>query len=262
MSTERILFPQFRDEQNTSRYPFTDSSVLVETETGLAIANGVFVDATFYPIGGGGSIYLQSIVIGAPGFEFVVTTTSPAVTIRGKYDWRSPPENGVIPFYDAFGRPAGMALVNVENMRQFNSWTQKTYSFGQRSAQFVATTFVPAKEPGVRALRSTANSFLTGDVWFIGDGGIVVRAEGEHTIRFDIVGIPLYRRYACAGAEAVFPPKRFVKTINGCPPDEYGNFTITANPLHPNLPANQKDVVLRVYPTTNGVVLEALGGSV
>jgi hypothetical protein len=262
MSTERILFPQFRDEQSTSRYPFTDTSVLTETETGLSISNNVFLDAAFYPIGGGGSIYLNAVVITPLVFEFIVATTDPTVTIRGFYDWRSPPTNGVIDFYDAVGRPAGMVIVNVENMRQFNSWAQKTYSFGLRSAQFVATTFIPAKEPGVRALQSTAAHSLTGDAWLIGDAGVVVRAENEHTIRFDIVGIPLYRRYACADASAVLPPKRFVKTINGCPPDEFGNFTITATPAHPSLSANQKDVVLRVYPTANGVVVEALGGSV
>jgi hypothetical protein len=258
--SERILFPQFRDEQGDSRYPFTDGSKLQPSEVTLTIDPACFVDASFHPIGGGESIYLDQMIVSPLNFKFVVKTSNPGVTISGVYDWRDPPSSNVLSFYDEYGRPAGIVLVNPEQMKQFLSWGDGTYTFGLRVAQFVATTFIPAKEPGVRAIQSDSGAnFFTGDVWIIGDDGVVVRAEGNNVIRVDVVGVPLYKRVACDDAAAAAPAKKFLKTINGCGPDEFGNFTITAT--EKNLPANREDTVLRVYPSTNGLVFEALGGS-
>jgi hypothetical protein len=259
--SERILFPQFRDEQSDSRYPFTDGSSLKPAEISLTIDPACFIDATFHPIGGGEAIFLNRLIVSALNFEFVVATANPSVTIRGVYDWREPPSNGIMPFFDQYDRPAGLVLVDNEKMSQFLSWGIGTYTFGQRAAQFVTTTFIPAKEPGVRAIQSDReDSFLTGDVWLIGDAGVVVRAEGDRTIRVDVVGVPLYRRVACDDAAAAAPPKPYLKTINGCGPDEFGNFTITATDK--NLPAGRDDTVVRIYPTNGGLVFEALGGGV
>lgn len=259
--SERILFPQFRDEQSDSRYPFTDGSKLQPAEIALTINPACFIDAAFHPIGGGEAIFLNQLIVSALNFEFVLETANPSVTIRGIYDWRDPPASGVMPFTDEYGRPAGMILVNTEKMEQFLSWGTGTYTFGQRSAQFVATTFIPAKELGVRAIQPDRGAdFLTGDIWLIGDDGVVVRAEGDHVIRVDVVGVPLYKRVACDDAAAAAPPKRYLKTINGCGPDEFGNFTITAT--EKALPAGRDDTVVRIYPTTGGLVFEAIGGGV
>lgn len=53
MSGARILYPEFRDEQSDSRYPFADSATLVSTTNAAAvIAADTFIDASFFPIGG------------------------------------------------------------------------------------------------------------------------------------------------------------------------------------------------------------------
>ena len=256
--SERILFPPFRNEQGASRYPFTDESKLLASGTSFVIDPACFIDASFYPIGGGGAVYLYQLTVSALNFEFVVRTVNPSVIIRGTYDWRNPPENGIIEFYDDYGRPAGIILVDKNQMQQFSSLNVGTYNFGENSAQFVATTFIPAREPGVRAIKSSDNaSFLTGDMWLLGDDGVVVRAEGNHVIRIDIVGVPLYKRVACdTGTPA--PPTKFLKTINGCPPDEFGNFTITATDK--GLPSGRDDTIVRIYPADNGLIFEAIGG--
>lgn len=256
--SERILFPPFRNEQGASRYPFTDDSKLQASGTSFIIDPACFTDASFYPIGGGDAVYLYQIVVSALNFEFFVRTSNPSVIIRGAYDWRNPPVNGVIDFYDDYGRPAGLILVDKDQMQQFSSLNVGTYNFGLSAAQFVATTFIPAKEPGVRAIQSANGaSFFTGDMWLLGSDGVVVRAETDHIIRIDIVGVPLYKRVACdTGTPA--PPTKFLKTINGCPPDEFGNFTITAT--EKGLPAGRDDTVVRIYPTDGGLVFEAIGG--
>lgn len=256
--SERILFPPFRNEQGASRYPFTDASTLRAAETTFTIDPACFIDASFYPIGGGDGIYLYQVIVSALNFEFLVRTLNPSVIVRGVYDWRNPPANGIIDFYDDYGRPAGTILVDKDQMQQFSSLNSGTYSFTASTAQFVATTFIPAKEPGVRAIRSVDGAaFFTGDIWLLGDDGVVVRAETDQLIRIDIVGVPLYRRVACDASVPATPP-RFLKTINGCPPDEFGNFTITST--EKGLPAGRDDTVVRIYPTDAGLVFEAVGG--
>lgn len=260
MAGARILFPQFRDEQGDSKYPFVDDATLQAEESAASVAKDVFIDASFYPIGGGTAAYLSAIVITETTFRFVVSTEDPVVDVVAQGDWSLLPPSGVfsLVFSDEYGRPAGVMLADVEKFRNFAGWTPGTYTFSSTAAAFVATLFVPAKEPGVRAIKTEKRDFLTGDVWLLGDAGVVLRVEGENVIRVDITGEPLFRRYACADADKVFPPKRFVKTINGCPPDEYGNFTFTATDK--SLPAPAADTVLRIYPTLAGIAIEALGG--
>jgi hypothetical protein len=259
MAGSRILFPQFRDEQRDSKYPFADGATLRAMNANLALSKSLFIDATFYIIGGGARVFLAQVVVTETRVKFVVETTAPSRAASAEYDWRTPPDNGVLALYDEHARPAGILLADPAELRAPSSWQVGNYAFGPDAAEFAATTFVPAKEPGVRAIKTAAGDFFTNDVWFIGDGGVVLRFEEPNIIRVDVVGIPLFRRFACAGAENVFPPKRFVKTINNCPPDKYGNFTLTASPV--GLLDGRDDTVLRVYPTTSGLIIDAVGRS-
>lgn len=260
MSSSRILFPQFRDEQSDSKYPFTDDSSLQPSNGLTPLQKEAIIDAVFYPIGGGEAVYLSQIVVNEISFRFVVLTVDPEVEITAQYDWSELPDSGQfsLTFSDAYDRPAGILLVAADRVKALSGWAPGTYTFTSSSAQFVSTTFIPAKEPGVRAIKTEQNDFLTGDVWLLGDAGVVLRTEDAHTVRVDIIGDALFRRRACADADKVFPPKRFLKTINGCPPDEHGNFTLTATDKH--LPNSADDTVLRIYPTLSGVVIEAIGG--
>lgn len=261
MAASRILFPQFRDEQSDSKYPFADNATLTTTDGLLQIAKNAFIDASFHLIGSGERLYLSAVEITEINVTLTITSISGSVSASASYDWRAPPTNGVLSFLDANGRPAGMLLANLENLRQFRGWGLGAYTFTASATEFSATVVIPAKEPGVRALKTSDGAFLTGDVWLVGDAGVVLRTTREETnvIRVDIVGVPLFKRYNCADAQSVFPPKRFVKTINGCPPDIYGNFTITAT--EKNLGNGRDDTVLRVYPELSGIVFAALGRS-
>lgn len=261
MAASRILFPQFRDEQSDSKYPFADYVTLTAPDGELQIAKNAFIDAAFYLIGAGERLYLSEIEITEINVTLTVTSVSGAFAATTTYDWRTPPANGVLNFFDANDRPAGMLLADLENLRQFRGWGLGAYVFPVTATEFAATVVTPAKEPGVRAIKTGAETFLTGDVWLVGDTGVVLRATpGDiNVIRVDVVGVPLFKRYNCADAQSVFPPKRFVKTINNCPPDIYGNFTITAT--EKNLANGRDDTVLRVYPELSGVVFEALGRS-
>jgi len=255
MAGERILFPDFRDEQTDSKYPFTDGALLRLTGTQLEIARDAFIDASLYPIGARGQIYISTIEITT--FDVTITLGDAAETRRCAVTFNpsTPPEDGNLKFVDQYGRPAGIVLSTPLALSVFGGWPVGRYNLRPIDAAFVATVCVPAQEPGVRAILTEAEDFLTGDVWLIGNRGVVIRKESDTVIRFDIVGEPLFKRYLCED-QGKFTPPKFVKTINGCGPDEFGNFLLTAT----NHLAG--DAVLRVY-AENGILrIETVGRKV
>jgi hypothetical protein len=245
MVSANILFPQFRDEQADSKYPFADQATLVSNSGTVTLAKDVFIDACFYPVGGGQVAYLSSIQITNTKVTMTITTVNPRVVVTAEYD----PLNG---------RPAGLLVFNADKLLEIYQWGAGTYTFSPTATEFVPTAVIPANEPGVRALTLNDAHFLTGDTWIVGRDGVVVTAEGNNVIRVDIVGVPLFNRAACDNAAQQPALQSFVSTINGCPPDEFGNFLITAT--NQNVP-NDDTTVLRIYPAEYGLILEAVGRS-
>lgn len=263
MTSSRILFPQFRDEQSANKYPFADSATLL-SDSGLQILPDTFIDASFFGIGMVRRVYLSAITVSAQRVTFSIGDADAAYQLTGSYDVLNPPDNGVIDVSDEYGRPAGILLATpavrnedgsireASTLIRFSSWAQGRHLFTVAAAEFVATTVIPANEPGVRALIPETEQLQTGDVWLIGNNGIVLRAEGDHIIRVDIVGVPLFKRLVCA-PQTEFPTKSFLRTINNCGPDEFGNFTITAtdkNVPHPTI---------RIYPNNSTLTLDTIG---
>lgn len=256
MVDARILYPQFRDEQEASRYPFADTATLVSIDGKLTIANDAFVDAVFFVIGAAGRLYLSSIAVTAESVKLTVGDGIKVTVATATYSITNPPTDGVVAFFDDYGRPAGYLLATADALATFAVATITTYSFARTATEFVAGVVIPANEPGVRGLLTPSGELLTGDVWLVGDQGVVLRKEPdtENVIRVDVIGIPLYKRALCEPF-GDFQTKKFLRTINGCGPDDYGNFTITAT-------GHQvADTVLRVYPKDGAIVIETASRS-
>lgn len=258
MSGARILFPEFRDEQADSRYPFADSATLQsETDASIRISPTTFIDATFFIIGAGERVYISSVVVAPQLITINVGDAGLADQVSATYNPLSPPTDGVLLFEDQYGRPAGTLLSNPTELDRFSSWGTGTYTFTPAQTEFVSSVVIPANEPGVRAIRPETKQFLTGDIWLVGDQGVVLRQDGPGVIRIDIIGVPLFRRFLCEPQQgADFPNRQYLKTINGCGPDEFGNFTFTAT--------NQAvaDSVLRIYADGETIVIDTVGRSV
>lgn len=257
MAGARILFPEFRDEQSASRYPFADSATL-QSDAGadIQIAPTTFIDASFFIIGGAQRVYISSIVVAPQSVVITVGDAELAARAATTYSPLSPPADGVLLFTDQYGRPVGMLLSTPTELARFAGWGTGTYTFSLEQTEFVSSVVIPANEPGVRAVQPATKQFLTGDIWLVGDQGVVLRQDGPSVIRVDIVGVPLFRRFLCEPQSEDFPTKRYLKTINGCGPDEFGNFTFTAT--------NQAvaDSVLRVYADGETIVIDTVGRSV
>ena len=259
MSGARILYPQFRDEQADSRYPFADRATLVSTEQRLDIGRDTFFDATIYTIGGARQAYISSIVVSPQDVTVTVGDVANKERATANFSPLAPPENGILELADTYGRPAGKLLSTPLALTRFSSWPTGTHNFTLAATEFVASVVIPAREPGVRALKTLDGPILTGDVWLVGGRGVVIRKENETTIRIDIIGEPLFSRYICDQFNR-FEPRNFLQTltIDGvtCGPDEYGNFIITANGHAAS------DTVLRVYPQDGNIKIDTVGRKV
>lgn len=259
MSGARILYPQFRDEQSDSRYPFSDRATLLSSERKLDIGRATFIDASLYAIGGDKQAYISAIVVGPQSVTIQIGDSGNKNRASVTYNPADPPESGVLTLADSYGRPAGMLLSSSTALAIFGSWPFETHTFKQANAEFVSSVVIPAKEAGVRAVKTPTGSLLTGDVWLVGDQGIVLRAVDDRTIRVDVVGEPLFVRHLCSAAN-LFSQPTFVKTltVNGisCGPDAYGNFIFTATGHEAS------DTILRVYTQDGNVKIDTVGRKV
>lgn len=259
MSGARILFPQFRDEQADSRYPFADRATLLSSERQLDIGRDTFLDAALYVIGGERQAYISAITVAADLITIRVGDVANRNRAQATYNPLSPPETGALELLDSYGRPAGTLVASATALVRFSGWPLETHNFTLAAAEFVASVVIPAQEPGVRGLKAETGGLLTGDVWLVGGHGVTLRAEDAHTIRIDINGEPLFARILCD--ETIrFQPKTYLKTltVNNVPigPDDYGNFAITAN----NHEAG--DTVLRVYHSDGNIKIDTIGRKV
>jgi hypothetical protein len=267
---ERILHPEWRDENETTKYPFGSNASL--TNGTDVILEGIFLDAILYPIGGSVRLFMPLVTVAHNQVTLSIGDDVNGILATGSFDLVSPPDR--VTFQDAFGRPAGVLVSEPNRLAIFQSWAIGEHSFGQSDTEFAATVVVPTPEIGLRGVQLEDGSLFTGEIWMVGDDGIVLQAEDLQVpspvcgdpaidvavIRVDAIGDPLFRRRLCTD-DNLFVTPRFVKTITiddgrqrvRCGPDEAGDFKLTVN----NDLA--EDTVLRIRPTEAGIVIEAEG---
>jgi hypothetical protein len=233
----RILHPEFRDEQLYSRYPFADGASLT-SRGGLALTPDTFLDASVYPIGGGARAYLSVLGV-APGLV-TIWIGDPALARRASaaFDPLDPPDR--LALTDAAGRPAGLLLADPVLLAATQAWPAGEHVFDPAATEFAASCTIPTPGTGLQGLATADGQVLAGDVWLIGEDGVVVREE-DGAIRIDVVGDPLFARRLCQG-EGTFATPNFVRTINGMPPAPDGSFQLTVASV------GAADTVLRITP--------------
>jgi hypothetical protein len=244
----KILFPEWRDENQQGRYPFADQATL--TNGSLDIPPWLFVDGRLYPIGGGPQLFLSRV--SKSGTTVTLAISSDAVTELAmvSYNTVDAPDNGEVALADIYGRPAGVLVSDKQNLEVFGAMAQGNYQFLAAQTEFAAAVAVPQPALGVRGVLSDDGELLAGDVWLIGEDGIVLREE-DGAVRIDIVGDTYASRSQCEDEEpqegdedapALLQPFCPILTINGFGPDDYGNFEM-------RLGSNESQTnILRIVP--------------
>lgn len=246
--SERIINPEWRDELEHTRYPFSDDASLT-ADTRHVVEVDTFLDACLYPIGAVSRVHLSRIEITTGEVTLVLSDSNRRDLASGSFSVLDPPD--AVYFVDDQERPAGLLISEALRLARFGAWEPGTHTFALGAAEFAAGVVIPTPERGVRAILAPDGTLLTGDPWFMGDDGVVLAREGNN-IRINVVGNPLFAREQCGEIDRFVVPN-FIRTINNCPPDQYGNFNLTVGD-HFN-----EQTILRIYADEDGLVIEAVG---
>lgn len=223
------LFQDWRDEQRKVQYPFADTATL--TNDIVTFPDSLFVDGRLYPIGGGPRLYISEVKREVDVITLTLRSEASADLATASFQIASPPVNGILTFTDQYDRPAGVLVSTARELAIFGAIDQGTYSFTITQTEFAAAAVVPMPDAGVRGIITEDGDLVAGDVWFVGENGVVLRKDGE-VLRIDIVGDPFAERALCTDEqeedisddEGALAPYCPLLTINEYPADDYGNF--------------------------------------
>lgn len=251
---EQILFPEFRDQYAATKYPFTDWATLQSQGTSHALDQDLFVDASLYPLGAVGSLYIASITVASRRVTLSIADGTRREKASVVFDPLEPPETLVLT--DSWGRPAGILLADGDSLSRFGAWEIGTHSFTAAATTFVPSCFIPTPDNGVRGLLTAEDELFTEDALIVGDNGIVLRQDENdpEVIRVDIVGDPLFRRQLCDPI-SLFRQPTYIRTINGCPGDVNGNFQLTVGDN------SNAQTIVRIYKKNGNLVIAAVGST-
>lgn len=247
---ERIIFPEFRDELEFTHYPFADGTTLTASNTRQLLEEDTFLDASLYPVGGSVQLYISEIIVNP---RLVTIWFSDRVTNRicsTSFDPLAPPDE--LEVQDTIGRPAGILVSEAIRLSRFSAWDSTTHTFTVQATELCAACVIPTPETGLRGFLTEDGDLVSGDIWLVGDNGVVLRQDGACTVRVDVVGDPLFVRKLCTPID-LFQTPNFLRTINNCIPDEYGDFKLEVG-------ANENaQTIMRINPVEDGLRVEAVG---
>lgn len=223
---ERVIFQEWRDRWNETKYPFSDAASLVNAD-GVEILPTLFDDARIFPIGGTAGAWLNRISLVNGVITFAVASPDVGELATGTYDLYGAAKDRIA-LTDAYGRPAGVLVSDNARLAALGGVYAEgaTVTFEQDETEFTAAVVVPMPNVGVRGVLLDDGTLLAGDVWLVGEGGVVLRKESD-TIRVDILGDPYAKRKDCEKDNVPTVPFCGLRTINLIPPDETGDFKIT-----------------------------------
>jgi hypothetical protein len=220
----RVVHPQYRSENQGSKYPFSDTSLMVSI-TRQTIPREFFIDAAVHIPDSIRPVWITSITLSRLTATVQIGDATGALC-SGVVDL-DPTAPGITPLYTAARLPAGLLVHNQLFAGGLQSWPSGVHLFAPNTTVFAASVVAPVPSAGVRAIGAESSDGLSGDVWLVGENGINLTVLDNNQIRVDVVGNPLWKREVCAGTQDFNPPT-FVTQINGQLPNAGGNFQIVA----------------------------------
>lgn len=262
MPQQRILHPAWRESLEPTPYPFGDWATL-SNAGGVFIPEGTFLDASVYPIGGGIHLRLSKAMVGAQTIRLFFGDDLNDELCFGDIDLVAMLDD--VRLEDQYGRPAGLLVSEASRLAVLQTWPPglHVFTYAQTGLSSLASILTP--EVAFRGFLLEDGSIVAGDVWLVGDDGIVLSASTDDStdpstcvLQVDVVGDPLFRRRLCATS---FSTPRFLKTITiqsgcrkiVCRPDDQGDFKISVGSMIVS------DTILRIHNTSDGIMIEAAG---
>lgn len=222
MAEQRQFVPDWYNESEGSAYPFGDDSSFV-SDTGLTLGRTSILDAVLYP---DANVLprLTAITTNRTTAEFTFSDESGNVVATGTKTHGDTIRE--IYLVDPLDRQIGVLVLNEDSELPFIGWPVGVHTL---DLPLVPTCVIPVVSV-VEGFLTADEDYVSAKVFLVGDAGVVVRPEpnpdpGTSAIRIDLVGDPLFRRRICSPQNRFTTPN-FVRTINGLPPNELGEFPI------------------------------------
>lgn len=222
----KILHPEWRASNAPIKFPFEDTASLTN-DAGAVLFETTFLDAAFYVIGAKSRLYIGKITVSAESVKIDIHDDTQRAVASGSFSKLSPPD--VISFTDIYNRPAGLMVSDSISLSIFSAWELGEHNFTADQTAFVARCCHAVPDVGVRGFLLDDGNIVSGDVWFVGDDGVVlscdsttertpcVSSQSVTTLRVDIVGDTLFRRRLCS-SPSDFETPRFLQSITFCLP--------------------------------------------
>lgn len=239
----RVIYQEYRDEFENTRYPFMDNATLTDSRQTITIPNELFLDAGFcFP---DGFPYLS--LIDVQPSQIILTVTSGTVEASCTIPTDDIPD--VLYFRNAQQKNFGCIVSEKNRLSWLATLDTGTYEFYPEATSFAIRCNLQSQVLGVSSI-GTGDKALSGDVWLVGMDGVYLKKVDEHTISINALGEVLYKRKACNDSEKFITP-RYLKTINGMGPDVYGNIFISLAP-------GNKATRVRLETTANGIEVKRI----
>jgi hypothetical protein len=253
LNTSTFASPQWRNQNESSKYPFTDASSL--TIAGLFdLPVSVFVDARIFIPGLVGVASLLSVDVSIDYVTLTVGNQSDP-NIIGIATIRTDDPAEVVSLRTVSGNVCGTLVAGVSRWAELIALPVGNYTFIAGTADFLpaVTVMVPLTS---EKLLGPGGESLGDIIRLVGENGVRLDCQSDDNstvIHVHAVGDPLYRITECnvevAIASRVIENVVFQSgdTTVQCSPDQLGRIFI--------LPAtySQQDVALRVITTTGGI---------
>jgi len=250
---KQIVATEWRNNNERVRYPFVDTATLTDVDEAVTLDEDLFSDARLYPIGGEAGVFLRNINVDQTIVTFTIAGPNVGDLASGAYDATAAP--GEVALYDDFDRPAGILVSTAVQLAALaDQLPQGDTTFEAGTTEFVASAVVPLPHTGVRGLLLDDGEIVSGDVWLVGEDGVVLSFEGG-AIRVDVIGDPYALLKDCEDQNQPLPVFCGIKTINNIPPDAQGDFKLLVGG---NL---AEDPILRIETSGDGRVVVKLVGT-
>lgn len=252
MAVDRIIHPEFRDQFGGTKYPFGDAASLRSRDQ-FVLDKKAVVDAVIYVANSEGSYYIESVENETIQSRIWIGDSTRKRVAYGDYLFESADE--VIDLFSTLGAVCGMIVIDPIEFLAIRSWGEGNHSFDPNATQFVPSVGVSL--PGIGLQGFVVNGeVVSGDVHIVCESGIVGSVTSQQTLRFDVVGDPLFRRRLCSEAELFATPrlvrKILVNNTIEVTPDDLGRTFIVASGATSNS-------ILRILPTQQGIHVEMIG---
>lgn len=244
---------QHVDAAPADSYPFVDGSTFTSINN-VFVPPTVFTDARLYPINASNRQYISQIDINFTGAKFYISDANDVVATGEA----SSSANEVL-LYDEYNRQVGLLLVDVNRLRSISA-ANTVLEFSTDAMTFVPSVVSPQPQIAINSVRDKDNNIAYGDVWLVGEDGVVLTyTEATNTISVHVIGDKYFARRACADEQAATWPNTPLKsiTINGNPVDIDDNGNFFFMPGKNVVDAN----ILRIESLDNELRFKIVGGA-